>query len=119
MGSVPNIRSSLDYDDEFANIEDKFADVERSLNKSCELLEAQILKISVVKDRIQAAYRAGSYDVARILNERLEMLRRLYKVYYVISEQQSDQLLFLDNERQRQPTPANSEDYHEDFTSRQ
>ncbi|KAK2163367.1 hypothetical protein LSH36_81g07036 [Paralvinella palmiformis] len=119
MESVPNIRSVLDYDYQFAGIDDKFAAVEQSLNKSCDFLEALIHKLSVIKDRINEARGMSRLDLVHMLKKRLSILKCLYKVYYVMSEQQSDQLLFLDNERQHGHTPTASDAYHEDFTSRQ
>ena len=122
MESLPNARSVLSCDDEFASVRDKFDTVERSLDRSCDVLESLIRRLSITERRLGAARRDGRADLVRLFRGRLRKLSSLYNVYHVVSEAQSDQLAFLDGAREDDQTLATLVPLHgddDDFMTRQ
>ena len=118
MDTTYDSRSFLECDDEYVAIDCKFAALEASLHKSCDLMEVILRKISKTKRQIEIIRRLNKPDCVLLLVQRLKMFKTLYKIHYEMSQQQADQLEFLHAQSQEDEEAVIFDGGFDDFSWR-
>ena len=69
--------------------------IERCLNRSCDQMEMLVIKIRHLGAKLERAEENENVVVRRNLNLQLEVLHRVYSMYYSYSEVKATQIMLL------------------------